>query len=95
VPLPGAEVKLSPVPDGYEIRARGPMVTPGYFGRPDLTAQAFDEEGFYRTGDAVRLLDEDHPERGLAFRGRLAGLVERLYTDPPGPEIVERAPRPS
>jgi feruloyl-CoA synthase len=60
------------VPGGYEIRARGPMVTPGYFGRPDLTGQAFDEEGFYRTGDAVRLLDEDHPERGLAFRGRQA-----------------------
>jgi feruloyl-CoA synthase len=72
VPLPGAEVKLSPVPDGYEIRARGPMVTPGYLGRPDLTRAAFDDEGFYRTGDAVRLLDEDHPELGLAFRGRLA-----------------------
>jgi feruloyl-CoA synthase len=72
VPLPGAEVKLSPVPDGYEIRARGPMVTPGYLRRPDLTRAAFDEEGFYRTGDAVRLLDEDHPELGLAFRGRLA-----------------------
>jgi feruloyl-CoA synthase len=72
VPLPGAEVKLSPAGDSYEIRARGPMVTPGYFGRPDLTAQAFDDEGYYRTGDAARLLDEDHPERGLVFRGRLA-----------------------
>jgi feruloyl-CoA synthase len=72
VPLPGAEVKLSPVPDGYEIRARGPMVTPGYYRRPDLSRAAFDEEGFYRTGDAVRLLDEAHPERGLVFRSRLA-----------------------
>jgi feruloyl-CoA synthase len=72
VPLPGAEVKLSPVQEAYEIRARGPMVTPGYFERPDLTAQAFDEEGFYRTGDAVRLVDADHPERGLVFQGRIA-----------------------
>jgi feruloyl-CoA synthase len=72
VPLPGAEVRLVPAEDAYEIRVRGPMVTPGYFGRPDLTAEAFDGEGFYRTGDAVRLVDEDHPERGLAFRGRLA-----------------------
>jgi feruloyl-CoA synthase len=72
VPLPGAEVKLVPAEDGYEIRVRGPMVTPGYFGRADLTAEAFDGEGFYRTGDAVRLVDEDQPGRGLAFRGRLA-----------------------
>ncbi len=72
VPLPGAEVRLIPAEDAYEIRARGPMVTPGYFGRPDLSAQAFDEEGFYRTGDAVRLIDENHPERGLAFAGRIA-----------------------
>jgi feruloyl-CoA synthase len=72
VPLPGAEVRLIPAEDAYEIRARGPMVTPGYFGRPDLTAQAFDEEGFYRTGDAVRLIDEHHPERGLSFAGRIA-----------------------
>jgi len=72
VPLPGAEVRLIPAEDAYEIRARGPMVTRGYFGRADLTAQAFDEEGFYRTGDAVRLIDEYHPERGLAFAGRIA-----------------------
>ena len=72
VPLPGAEVKLVPAEDAYEIRVRGPMTTPGYFGRPDLTAEAFDGGGFYRTGDAVRLVDEDHPERGLAFQGRIA-----------------------
>src|SRR6185437_1769657 len=59
-------------PDGYEIRARGPNVTPGYLGRPDLTAAAFDEEGFYRTGDAVRLLASGDPRDGVAFRGRLA-----------------------
>lgn len=72
VPLPGAEVLLAPDGDAYEIRARGPMVTPGYMHRPDLTEAAFDEEGFYRTGDAVTLADPDDPDRGLLFRGRLA-----------------------
>lgn len=73
VPLPGAEVKLVPAEgDAYEIRVRGPMVTPGYFGRPDLTAQAFDEDGFYRSGDAVALADEADPNAGLVFRGRIA-----------------------
>ncbi len=72
VPLPGAEVKLVPAEDAYEIRARGPMVTPGYYGRPDLTAAAFDEDGFYRTGDAVAFADPGDPGAGLVFRGRLA-----------------------
>jgi feruloyl-CoA synthase len=56
----------------YEIRARGPMVTPGYFGRPDLTSAAVDEQGFYRSGDAVSLADPGDPDAGLVFRGRLA-----------------------
>ena len=56
----------------YEIRARGPMVTPGYFGRPDLTATAVDEQGFYRSGDAVSLADPGDPNAGLVFRGRIA-----------------------
>jgi feruloyl-CoA synthase len=73
VPLPGAEVKLVPADgDAYDIRARGPMVTPGYFGRPDLTAEAFDADGFYRTGDAVALADPTDPSAGLVFRGRIA-----------------------
>jgi feruloyl-CoA synthase len=73
VPLPGAEVKLVPTDsDAYEIRARGPMVTPGYFGRPDLTAEAFDADGFYRTGDAVAFADPADPSAGLVFRGRIA-----------------------
>ncbi len=72
VPLPGAEVKLVPAENGYEIRARGPMVTPGYFGRADLTAQAFDAGGFYRSGDAVAPADPHDPAGGLVFRGRLA-----------------------
>jgi feruloyl-CoA synthase len=72
VPLPGAEVRLVPVEGAYEIRVRGPMVTPGYFGRPDLTAAAFDASGYYRTGDAVGLADPDDPGAGLVFRGRIA-----------------------
>jgi len=73
VPLPGAEVKLVPADGGaYEIRARGPMVTPGYFGRPDLTAEAFDVDGFYRTGDAVAFANPADPSAGLVFRGRTA-----------------------
>jgi feruloyl-CoA synthase len=72
VPLPGAAVKLVPAEDAYEIRVKGPMVTPGYFGRPDLTAAAFDDDGFYRSGDAVALADPDHPGAGLVFRGRIA-----------------------
>jgi feruloyl-CoA synthase len=58
--------------DACEIRVRGPMVTPGYFGRPDLTAAAFDADGFYRTGDAVALADPADPSAGLVFRGRIA-----------------------
>jgi feruloyl-CoA synthase len=73
VPLPGAEVKLVPADgDAYEIRVKGPNVTPGYFGRPDLTAAAFDDEGFYRTGDAVALADPGDLDAGLVFRGRIA-----------------------
>jgi feruloyl-CoA synthase len=71
-PLPGAEVKLVPAEEAYEIRVKGPMVTPGYLGRPDLTAAAFDAEGFYRSGDAVDLAHPDDPDAGLVFRGRLA-----------------------
>ena len=55
-----------------EVRARGPNVTPGYWKRPDLTAAAFDEEGFYRPGDAVRFADTADPGKGLMFDGRLA-----------------------
>jgi len=55
-----------------EIRVRGPNVTPGYYARPELTRAAFDEEGFYRTGDAAELIDPSLPERGLRFTGRMA-----------------------
>src|SRR5215471_2630510 len=71
-PLPGTEVKLVPAEDAYEIRAKGPMVTPGYFARADLTAEAFDDQGFYRSGDAVGWADPGNANAGLVFRGRIA-----------------------
>lgn len=74
-PMPGSETKLVPLESGdgrYEIRMRGAHVFPGYLKRPDLTAQAFDGEGFFRLGDAVRLSDPDDPARGLRFAGRVA-----------------------
>jgi feruloyl-CoA synthase len=72
VPAPGVEVKLVPGDGKLEVRVRGPNVTPGYWKRPDLTAAAFDEERFYRPGDAVRLADADDVAKGLMFDGRLA-----------------------
>ena len=71
-PLPGVTVKLVPAGDAYEIRVQGPNVTPGYYGRPDLTDEAFDPDGFYRSGDAVAFADPGDPDAGLVFRGRLA-----------------------
>jgi feruloyl-CoA synthase len=72
VPLPGVEVSLVPVGEKREIRVKGPNVTPGYHRRPDLTEAAFDEDGFFRTGDAVAPADPDDPAAGLVFRGRIA-----------------------
>jgi feruloyl-CoA synthase len=72
VPLPGVELALVPVGAKTEVRVRGANVTPGYHRRPDLTAAAFDEHGFFRTGDAVAPVDPDDPTAGLVFRGRIA-----------------------
>lgn len=72
VPVPGVALKLVPSGDKTEIRVRGPSVTPGYFRNEAETARAFDEEGFYRPGDAVRFVDPDRPEKGLVFDGRVA-----------------------
>ncbi len=72
LPIPGTELRLVPAGPKLEVRVRGPNVTPGYWRRPDLTAAAFDEEGFYRIGDAVRFVDPDRPERGLLFDGRVS-----------------------
>jgi feruloyl-CoA synthase len=72
VPVPGAEVRLARCGDKMEVRYRGPHVTPGYWRQPELTEQAFDEDGFFRSGDAVRFLDDDSPEWGMRFDGRIA-----------------------
>lgn len=72
VPLPGVEIKLAPAGGRLEIRVKGPAVTPGYFGRPDLTEAAFDADGFYRSGDAVAPIDPGDPDAGLRFDGRIA-----------------------
>ncbi len=72
LPGPGNVVKLAPVSGKLELRVKGPHVMPGYWRQPDLTATAFDEEGYYRLGDAVRLIDADDPQRGLLFDGRIA-----------------------
>ncbi|MGJ4890420.1 feruloyl-CoA synthase [Bradyrhizobium sp. HKCCYLRH3099] len=71
VPIPGTELKLMPAGEKLEVRIRGSNVMPGYWKAPDITAAAFDEEGFYKIGDAVKLADPDHPERGLFFDGRI------------------------
>jgi feruloyl-CoA synthase len=71
LPASGSEVKLSPVDEKMEIRVRGPAVTPGYWRQPDLTRAAFDDEGFYKLGDAARLVDQSDPRRGLKFDGRI------------------------
>ncbi|UCC63001.1 MAG: AMP-binding protein, partial [Anaerolineae bacterium] len=71
VPLPGVSVKLTPDPSGKrEMRVKGPNVTRGYYNSPLATAAAFDEEGYYRTGDAGTFLDPANPAAGLVFDGR-------------------------
>ncbi|MFQ5522569.1 MAG: feruloyl-CoA synthase [Acidimicrobiia bacterium] len=72
LPAPGTQIKLAPVSAKMELRVKGPNVTPGYWRRPDLTEEAFDEEGFFRMGDAGKLADPDDPAQGLVFDGRLA-----------------------
>ncbi len=71
LPVPGQEMKLAPAGDKFEARFRGPNITPGYWKQPELTREAFDDEGYYRMGDAVRFDDPDRPENGLMFDGRL------------------------
>jgi len=72
LPVAGCELKLVPAAGKLEVRVRGPHVTPGYYGRPDLTRSAFDEEGFYRIGDAVKFARPDEPSAGVVFDGRVA-----------------------
>jgi len=72
LPVDGLEMKLVPVNDKLEARFRGPSITPGYWRQPELTRAAFDEEGYYCTGDALRFLDAADPAQGLEFDGRIA-----------------------
>jgi len=71
LPYPGVELKMVPVGGKYEMRIRGPIVMKGYHRQPELTAAAFDEEGFYRIGDAGTFVDPDDPSEGLVFAGRV------------------------
>jgi feruloyl-CoA synthase len=72
VPIPGVEIKLAPVDGRYELRIKGPNITPGYWRNAAATAVAFDADGYLRTGDAAALKDPSDPARGLVFGGRLA-----------------------
>jgi feruloyl-CoA synthase len=72
VPTPGLELKLVPTDGKVEIRYRGPNITPGYWRAAEATAEAFDSEGFFCTGDAVKWIDENDPHQGLRFDGRIA-----------------------
>lgn len=72
VPSPGTAVRLVPDNDKLEMRVKGPNVTPGYYKSPEQTAKAFDEEGWFRTGDAARFADPANPAAGLLFDGRTA-----------------------
>ena len=71
-PAPGMDVKLAPAGAKLEARVRGPNITPGYWRDDELTRDAFDDEGYYRLGDAMRFVDPGDPARGLVFDGRLA-----------------------
>jgi feruloyl-CoA synthase len=72
LPMPGLEAKLVPSGDKVEVRFKGPNITPGYYNDPEKTAEAYDEEGFYMIGDAVRWADAEDKEQGLIFDGRVA-----------------------
>lgn len=72
LPLPGMELKFVPNGEKLELRVRGVSVFPGYRNAPLQTTQAFDEEGYYRIGDAGFLIDPERPEKGVAFNGRVA-----------------------
>src|SRR6266478_4093310 len=72
LPVSGNEAKLVPVNGKLEVRARGPNVTPGYWRQPELTAAAFDDEGFYKFGDALKPADANDLDAGFDFDGRIA-----------------------
>ncbi|MEO7402425.1 MAG: AMP-binding protein, partial [Burkholderiales bacterium] len=71
LPAAACDVKLIPSGDKLEIRVRGPGITPGYWRAPEMTRAAFDEEGYYRMGDAVKFVEDGKPESGMIFDGRI------------------------
>jgi feruloyl-CoA synthase len=72
LPVPGNDAKLVPNNGKLEVRAKGPNVTPGYWREPELTAKAFDEEGYYKLGDALKPVDPDDFSAGFDFDGRIS-----------------------
>ncbi len=72
LPVPGVSIKLAPSGEKLEVRVKGPNVTPGYFKQPDITTAAFDDEGYYRIGDAAKFADPQRPVAGLMFDGRVS-----------------------
>lgn len=72
LPQPGVVVKLIPAGDRMEMRIKGPQIMPCYYRAPELNKEAFDEEGFFKTGDAVRWVNAAQPIEGLVFAGRIA-----------------------
>jgi feruloyl-CoA synthase len=72
VPPPGVDMKLVPMDGRYEARLKGPHITPGYWRQAEITKASYDEEGYYRLGDAFALADEADPGAGLLFRGRIS-----------------------
>jgi feruloyl-CoA synthase len=77
IPMPGTTIKMVPDDDRFELRVKGPNVTPGYWRQPEATLSAFDAQGFYRIGDAGRLADDARPEAGIRFDGRIAASCGR------------------
>jgi len=71
LPVAGVDLKLVPCEGKLEARVKGPNITPGYWRQPDFTAKAFDDEGFYRLGDALKFADPSDPKHGLLFDGRV------------------------
>ena len=71
LPLPGMTLKLVPNGAKLEVRVKGPSVMPGYLDMPDKNAEVFDEEGFYKLGDAAIMVDENDPNKGIIFDGRV------------------------
>ena len=73
VPMSGVTLKLVPEEDGrYEVRAKGPNIMPGYYNDPEKTAEAFDDEGYFVTGDAMVFVDPDNMNAGMRFDGRIS-----------------------